>query len=63
MKQKVTTVFDAELSAEATEISERTKMSIADLLRIGMTKVALEWRQTGTIKIEELPGSAKPQPA
>lgn len=55
MKQKVTTVLEGRLKAEADELAARTNMGMADLLRIGLTKLAIEWRRTGTIKIEELP--------
>lgn len=53
-RRKVTTVLNEDLDAAVREIEKATGMGIADLARVGLTKVFNEFRQTGEVKFQPL---------
>jgi hypothetical protein len=52
---RITITLPPELDGEATECCDRTGVSLSDLARQGLVRVLLELRQTGSVKLMQLP--------
>ena len=50
-KQKVTTVLEAALAQAAQNLSTKSGLGMADLLRLGLQRVVNEFRASGSIRI------------
>lgn len=52
---RTTVSLPAEINDEATDIVEQTGVSLSDLCRQGMIRILLERRETGSVRLMQLP--------
>lgn len=55
---RTTITLPPELNEEALRVCEQTGVSLSDVCRQGIVRILLEMRETGTVKLMQLPRAA-----